>query len=146
MQVSWPYEGCAVLPNPSAHWPWYGVGFARTSAPHRRWWLCRYSSINCTSKGIVHNRRQRLGNRRLRSICIVQIQHSIGFQKFYASVNSVFRSKRLFLPFVVSTCGFLSNRRKAFLRRLRIRCNLTTSRFTPHVQHNCTSIISMLKK
>ena len=62
-------------------------------------------------RSIVHNRRQRLANRRLRSFRM-QIEHSIGFQKVYASISSVFMHKRLFLPFVVSTCGFLSNRRK----------------------------------
>ena len=64
------------------------------------------------------NRRQRRANKALRSVRI-QIEHSIGFMKVYSSINSKFRHKRLFLPYVVSICGFLSNRRKIFLRRLR---------------------------
>ena len=94
---------------------------------------------------IVHNRRQRLANRRLRSIR-VQIEYSIGFQNVYACISSVFRHKRLFLPFVVSTCGFLSTEETFFCLAQDNRYNLTTFGFTPHVQHNCTSITSMLKK
>lgn len=67
---------------------------------------------------IARNPRQTQANRVLRSIRM-QIEHSIGFQKVYASVNSIFRHKRYFLPFVVCTCGFLSNRRKLIIRRLR---------------------------
>ena len=33
-------------------------------------------------RSIVHNRRQRLAKRRLHSIRIVQVEHSIGFKKF----------------------------------------------------------------
>ena len=64
-------------------------------------------------RSIVHNRRQRLANRRLRSIRM-QIEHSIGFQKVYASISSVVRHKRLFLPFVVSTCGFCQTEENFF--------------------------------
>lgn len=67
---------------------------------------------------IARNRRQRQANRALRAIRM-QIEHSIGFHKVYASINSVFRHKRCFLPFVVCTCGFLLNRRKLIIRRLR---------------------------
>ena len=67
---------------------------------------------------IARNRRQLQANRALRSLRI-QIEHSIGFQKVYASVNLIFRHKRSFLPFVVCTCGFLSNRRKLTIHRLR---------------------------
>ena len=42
---------------------------------------------------IARNRRQLQANRALRSLRI-QIEHSIGFQKVYASVNSIFRHKR----------------------------------------------------
>lgn len=66
----------------------------------------------------ARNRRQIQANRALRSIRM-QVEHSIGFQKVYASVNSIFIHKRCFLPFVVCTCGFLSNRRKLVIRRLR---------------------------
>ena len=106
-----------MLPNPSAH----GRGMAR-DLPRRAHlitdggYAARIPLI--VPRIIVHNRRQRLANRRLRSM-LMQIEHSRGFQKVYASVSSVFRHKRLFLPFVVSTCGFLSNRGKTFLRRLR---------------------------
>ena len=64
-------------------------------------------------RSIVHNRRRRLANRILRSIRM-QIEHSIGFQKVYGSISSVSRRKRLFLSFVVSTCGFLSKERIFF--------------------------------
>lgn len=53
---------------------------------------------------IARSRRQVQENRALRSLRI-QIEHSIEFQKVYASVNSIFRHKRSFLPFVVCTCG-----------------------------------------
>lgn len=71
-----------------------------------------------TPRRIARNRRQLRANRALRSLRM-QIEHSIGFQKVYASINSIFRHKRSFLPFVVCTCGFLSNRRKLIIRRLR---------------------------
>ena len=64
-----------------------------------------------TPRRIARNRRQLQANRALRSLRM-QIEHSIGFQKVYASINSIFRHKRSFLPFVVCTCGFLSNRRR----------------------------------
>ena len=72
-----------------------------------------------TPRRIARNRRQLQANRALRSLRM-QIEHSIGFQKVYASINSIFRHKRSFLPFVVCTCGFLSNRRKLIIRRLRL--------------------------
>lgn len=56
---------------------------------------------------------QSQANRALRSLRM-QIEHSIGFQNVYASVISIFRHKRYFLSFVVSTCGvdLQSKRRK----------------------------------
>lgn len=66
---------------------------------------------------ICHNRRQRAANRALRSLR-VKIEHSFGFQKIYSSISSVFRHKRPFYPFVISTCAFLSNRRKHFIYRI----------------------------
>ena len=67
---------------------------------------------------IARNRRQLQANRALRSLRM-QIEHSIEFQKLYASINPIFRHKRSFLPFVVCTCGFLSNRGKLIIRRPR---------------------------
>lgn len=67
---------------------------------------------------IARNRRQRQANRAIRAIRM-QIDHSIRFHKVYASIISIFRHKRCFLPFVVCTCGFLLNRRKLIIRRLR---------------------------
>ena len=71
-----------------------------------------------TPKRSARNRRQLQANRALRSLRM-QIEHSIGFQKVYASINSIFRHKRSFLPIVVCTCVFLSNRRKLIICRRR---------------------------
>ena len=67
---------------------------------------------------IARNRRQRQANRALRAIRM-QIEHLIRFHKVHAFINSIFRHKRCFLPFVVCTCSFLSNRTKLIIRRLR---------------------------
>ena len=50
-----------------------------------------------TPRRIARNRRQSQANRALRSLRM-QIKHSIGFQKVYASINSIFRHKRFFFP------------------------------------------------
>ena len=68
---------------------------------------------------IGRNRRHRQANRALHSLRVQIYRTLIGFHKVYASINSVFRHKRCFLPFVVCTCGFISNRRKLIIRRLR---------------------------
>ena len=70
-----------------------------------------------TPRRIGYSRRQRRANRVLRSVR-VRIEHSIGFQKIYNCISSKFRHQRPFLPYVVMTCGFLSNRRKHFIKSL----------------------------
>ena len=109
------HEWCPVLPGPSPH---------RTSRNMPRrvrlladgGYAARVPLI--VPRRIAQNRRQRQANQALRTIRM-QIEHSIGFQKVYASVDSIFRHKKYFLPFVVCTCGFLSNWRKLIIRRLR---------------------------
>ena len=71
-----------------------------------------------TPRTIAQNHKQLQANRALCSLRM-QNEHSIGFQKVYASISSIFRHKRSFLPFVVCTGGFFSNRRKLIIRRLR---------------------------
>ena len=66
---------------------------------------------------LAQNRRARDANRELRKIR-VKVEHSIGFLKVYRSISSVFRQRRPFLPVVVQTCAFLTNRRRLLLRRL----------------------------
>ena len=57
-----------------------------------------------TPRRIARNRRQSQANRALRSLRM-QIKHSIGFQKVYASINSIFRHKRFF--FFALCCLYL---------------------------------------
>lgn len=55
---------------------------------------------------IARNRRHSQANRALCSIRM-HIEHLIGFHEVYASISSIFRHKRCFVPFVVCTCGFI---------------------------------------
>lgn len=98
------------------------IGHGRASGLPRRARLLADGGYAATvplivPRQIARNRRQLQANGALRSLRI-QIEHSIGFQKVYASVNSIFRHKLSFLPFVVCTCGFLSNWRKLIIHRL----------------------------
>lgn len=66
---------------------------------------------------ISRNHRQRQASQTFRSIRML-IELLIGVHKFHASINSIFMHKRCFLPFVVCTCGNMSNRRMLIICRL----------------------------
>lgn len=66
---------------------------------------------------IARNRRTRDANRELRKIR-VKVEHAIGYLKVYRSTSAIFRHKRPFLPIVVQTCAFLTNRKRLQLRRV----------------------------
>ena len=116
-QVSRTHEWCPMLPESFSDWTCRARDLPRRARILADGgYAARVPVI--TPRRIARNRRQSQTNRALRSLRM-QIKHSIGFQKVYASINSIFRHKRFFLPFVVCTCGFLSNRRKLIIRRPR---------------------------